>query len=97
MQADPTKILSPTIDIRQNYFPVFESLSPKIGILDKQQVKNIVRFYALCRTAIDSTHADGVMIENDDVELALENVQQLIEILEEALRLGDAIVQFPTS
>jgi hypothetical protein len=83
------------IDIRSNYFSVFESLSHNLGRLKPSQAAKIVNFYAYCKSTIDSTLPDGVMADNENKELAIAHLRQVIQLLDKVLRLGDEIVQFP--
>lgn len=95
MEADESLIYRPVIDIRQNYFFVFEAIAAKIGQIPASDSRKIVRFYALSRSAIDSAYRDGAMADNDDRNVALENCRQLRGILREILRVGDEVVQIP--
>jgi hypothetical protein len=88
-------ITTVVIDIRSNYFSVFEALSHNLGRLKPSQAAKIVNFYAYCKSTIDSALPDGVMVENDDRELAIENLGQIKLLLDTVLCLGDEIVQFP--
>lgn len=83
------------IDIRQNYFTVFEGLVDKIGMLKPEYVAKIVQFYAVCRSTIDSTLPDGVHIGSDDKNSAAANIVSIEVLLKRLLSLGDEIVQLP--
>ncbi|MXO91767.1 hypothetical protein [Pontixanthobacter aquaemixtae] len=81
-------------DLREDYFSVFHALAPQLGKLEPDEATQIVRFYMLCKSAKDSIMPDGVMVENEDHDLALENALQLLTLMTEALRLGDQIAQW---
>jgi hypothetical protein len=83
------------IDIRENYFNVFGSLAPSLGILDQNHVFKIVTFYAYCKSAIDSTRADGPFCVGGSPEERAENLINLKASLAIVLSLGDQIAQFP--
>lgn len=46
--------------MNQNYFIVFESLAPKVGLLNTEHAQMIVQFYGLAKIAIDCLHRDGI-------------------------------------
>jgi hypothetical protein len=83
------------IDIRSNYFSVFESLSNSIGRVDAEKVADIVRFYGLCKTIVDGTRPDGVAAWQQGRISSVESLRALEAGFREALALGDRIVQFP--
>ena len=83
------------IEVRQNYFAVFEALSAKIGLLKPEEVRLIVHFYAYCRSAIDSTRPDGLMAGGVSAEERISQVQHLEMIFQAILTLGDAIALKP--
>ena len=83
------------VDIGSNYFSVFESLSDQVGKLDPKQVLKIVNFYAFCKAAIDSSRPDGIMADENRVDVLLANAQNLELLLDALLRVGDDIVQMP--
>jgi len=83
------------IDIRSNYFSVFEALSPKLGQLESQNAAQIVKFYAYCKAVIDGTRPDGPLTSDADLEFVADNLVNLEITLSSALRIGDAIVQLP--
>lgn len=83
------------IDIRGNYFNVFESLSSSLGMLKPTQLVPIVSFYACCRSAIDCTRPDGPYAAGGSLEERAGNLRSLKTILETILTLGDEITQFP--
>jgi type II secretory pathway pseudopilin PulG len=91
------EIATIVIDIRSNYFSVFESLSHNLGKLEPPQAAKIVSFYCYCKSAIDSAYPDGVMIDNADRDLAVENLRTLKKLLDDLLRLGDEIIQLPNT
>lgn len=45
-----------TIPVAQDYFTVFTSLSPKLGLLGDLSGR-VVRFYSICKSLIDELHA----------------------------------------
>ena len=83
------------IEIRQNYFAVFESLSGKIGQLKPAEVRLIVHFYAYCRSAIDSTRPDGLMAGGVSAEERISQIRHLRMIFDAILNLGEQISQLP--
>jgi hypothetical protein len=83
------------IDIRENYFTVFESLAASLGILDPVHVVKIVSFYSYCKSAIDSTRVDGPYSNAGTPEERAANLVSLEASLTNILILGDQIAQFP--
>jgi len=86
-----------TADIRADYFTVFNALANRLGEQDPEHVRDIVRFYAYCKSAKDSIHPDGVFAnpaEADASELlnAMINLRALLGAM---LLLGEKIVTFP--
>ena len=89
--GNPTSIV---IDVRSNYFHIYESLGDKIGRLDKKFVIKVVNFYSYCKSAIDSTRVDGF---NEKIISQHENIRHLEElrdILTAIMQLGDEIVLY---
>jgi hypothetical protein len=83
------------IDIRANYFSVYESLSSELGLLTPNQITKIVAFYAYCRPDIDSSRPDGPLqtgANDDDVK---GNIISLEGTLSAVLLLGDEIAKLP--
>ena len=83
------------IEVKQNYFAVFESLSSKIGLLKPVDVNHIVHFYAYCRSAIDSTRPDGIMAGEVSTGERVSQIRHLYLVFDAILSLGDAISQKP--
>lgn len=83
------------VDLREDYFSVFNSLSAKLGLLAPKQASKIVLFYSICKAAIESSRPDGIFVGSDQNELKAANVLQLEALLEKLLELGDEIVQLP--
>ena len=83
------------IEVRQNYFAVFESLSSKIGLLEASDVNQIVHFYAYCRSAIDSTRPDGIMAGDVSADERISQLRHLFLVFDAILSLGDVISKKP--
>ncbi len=83
------------VDLKENYFSVYNALGSQIGRLRPLDALKIVRFYAFCKSAIDSTRPDGVMVNNDNLALVRANLELVLQLLDAILRLGDEIVQLP--
>lgn len=81
------------IDIRANYFSVYESLSGELGLLKPHDIARIVSFYSYCKSAIDSTRPDGPMSEGAIAKDVQENLVSLEGILSAILILGDDILK----
>lgn len=86
-----------TMDIRSHYFSVFESNTPNLGTLETDHIVKIVRFYGYCKSAIDCTRPDGPFAGGVTADEAEGNIRSVVAILENILRLGDAIIQLPES
>lgn len=80
-------------DIREDYFSVFHALSPKLGLLKPSDGASVVEFYSICKSIKDSCYPDGIMVENQNRELAIANIEQLVVLMREALQVGDQICQ----
>ena len=83
------------IDIRSNYFSVFEGLVGELGHLEPKQCQKIVNFYAYCKSAIDSTRPDGPHSGDPSTEEAAANMVSVATLLQGILNLGDEIVEMP--
>ena len=83
------------IDIRSNYFSIYENLSHNIGLLRPTEVAKIVAFYSYCRSVIDATRPDGAATNTDDLSHKAENVRGIVLVLEALLFLADEIRKFP--
>jgi hypothetical protein len=85
------------VDIRADYFTVFNGLGARLGDLKPEHVRDIVRFYAYAKAAIDSLrpdgpHADPARSGSDELIANFESVRALIGAM---LILGEQICQFP--
>lgn len=83
------------IDIRENYFSVFEGLTEKLGLIEPHRLSKIVNFYAYCKSVIDSTRVDGPFAGEVDLQYAAGNATSVARLLAAILSLGDEIVQMP--
>jgi len=83
------------IDIRSNYFSVFEGLVHELGHLKPTQCGKIVNFYAYCKSAVDCTRPDGPHASEPKTDEAAANMVSVARILAIILSLGDEIVQMP--
>jgi hypothetical protein len=83
------------IDVRENYFSVYEGLVTKLGLLRPHDASKIVNFYAYCKSAIDSTRVDGPHATNPKSNEAAGNMVSVAALLRSILTLGDEIVQMP--
>lgn len=83
------------IDIRSNYFSVFEGLVCELGHLKPKHCAKIVNFYAYCRSVIDSTRPDGPHAQRPQTAEAAHNMASVARLLVAILNLGDEIVQMP--
>ena len=83
------------IDIRSNYFSVFEGLVSDLGLLKPTQACKIVNFYTYCKSAIDSTRPDGPHGLDPNTAEAAQNMVQVALLLNSIVNLGNEITQFP--
>lgn len=83
------------IDIRSNYFSVFDSLAADLGLLKPHQIRKIVAFYAFCKSTIDSTRPDGPHVTAFDKDDKANNILGLEGLLLAIIQLGNEIVQLP--
>ena len=86
---------SVVIDVRENYFSVFEGLAPKLGMLEPNAASKIVNFYAYCKSLIDSFRVDGLAAHQDQNPYAQANILAAEALFVAALALGDEIVGLP--
>lgn len=86
---DGTKLI---IDVRSDYFSVFESTCSDIGILSRKHVPHIVVFYAYAKSAIDSTRPDG---PDSEKKYEAANIISVEGLLMAILALGAKIEAFP--
>ena len=83
------------VDLKADYFTVYNAVSNQIGRLEANHALKIVNFYAYCKAAIDSTRPDGIMVDEWRMEVLQGNLQVVSMLLDAILRLGDEIVQLP--
>lgn len=83
------------IDIRSNYFTVYEALAQQLGHLTPLQANRIVNFYAFCKSAIDSTRPDGPTAERFDHDDRVNAIRGTALLLRAILALGGEITAFP--
>lgn len=83
------------VDVRANYFEVFSASASKLGTLDPAHVRDIVRFYALCKTAVDSLRPDGPVATRGSREERVSALRDQVAIFRSILRLGDRIMTYP--
>lgn len=83
------------VDIRGNYFGVFEALSADLGLLKPSEVSKIVSFYTYCQSVIDATRPDGPLAEGASQEDSAGNVLGIEGVLMAILVLGREITEFP--
>ena len=84
-----------TISVSEDYFSLFNALSPKIGLLDRYQADRIVRFYVLVKAAKENFTSDAPWTKKPvTVNAMLQIIESDIEILRVAYLLGDEIAGF---
>lgn len=85
------------VDIRADYFSVFNGLGSRLGDLKPEHVRDIVRFYAYGKSAIDSLRPDGPHADPDrsGSDELIANFQNVRALLRAMLRLGEKIRRFP--
>lgn len=79
------------IDIRSNYFSVYESVCHDIGLVNPKHLWSIVNFYAYCKSVIDDTRPDGPYAI---VEKSTEHAHRFIQLhslLDSISNLGNQI------
>lgn len=87
--------ISYIIDMRGEYFKVYEANALNLSVLSPNHVSKIVGFYAFCQSAIDGTRHDGPHANSENTEDKANNLLGVEGILRTILTLGDEIVQFP--
>ena len=83
------------IDVRSDYFSVYNSLTAELGLLQPDQVQKVVAFYAYCKSAIDSTRPDGPFADGVDQHEALEYFQSLEGLFAAIKMVGEHIITMP--
>jgi hypothetical protein len=81
------------IDMRSNYYSVFEALSPQLGKLSPDMAAKVVHFYASCKSIMDMTRPDGRMSGGADPEFVKENMVRAEVLFMRILALGEDIVR----
>ena len=81
------------IDIRGNYYSVFEALSPQLGKLRPSMASKVVHFYVSCKSVMDITSPGGGMATSDNVEFIKENMIRAEALFLRILALGEEIVR----
>lgn len=82
------------IDLRSDYFSVFNALAPKLGELDAEHSGKIVQFYMMCKTLVDSVRPDGPAAGGGATEENAAAVLHTTKLLREMLETGDQVVAF---
>jgi len=83
------------IDIKENYFTVFESNAVNLSDLGVDQVSRIVAFYSYCKSAIDATRPDGPAAKSDNPEDVASNIIGVEGVMMAIITLGELIIAFP--
>jgi hypothetical protein len=83
------------IDVRENYFSVYEGLAPKLGMLRPRDAAKIVNFYAYCKSLIDSFRVDGPAAQTDRDPYVAAGILSSEALFAAVLNLGSEIVQLP--
>lgn len=81
------------IDMRSNYYSVFEALSPQLGKLSPGMAAKVVHFYASCKSIMDMTRPDGRMGGDADPEFVKENLVRAEALFTRILALGEEIIR----
>ena len=79
------------VDVRSDYFEVFSANAGKLGTLKPRHARDIVRFYGLCKTAVDSMRPDGPQRDFEEKRNAM---RDQVAVFRAILALGDRIIQF---
>ena len=95
LQVPDAQPFTVVVDLKADYFTVYNALSSQIGRLKPNDALKIVNFYAFCKAAIDSTRPDGIMVGETRLDVLHGNLQVVALLIDAILRLGDEIVQLP--
>jgi hypothetical protein len=76
------------IDAGQSYFTMYEAVASDLGGLEGVQAATIVRFYTLCKNAIDTAKPNTSFPPTPQNLRFMSNLSALI------LKIGDEIVQY---
>jgi hypothetical protein len=80
------------VNVRSNSFEVFSANAAKLGTLRPRHARDIVRFYGLCKTVVDSMRPDG---PPQDFEEKRNAMRDQVAVFRAILVLGDRIIKFP--
>jgi len=83
------------VDVRADYFAVFNANAANLGILPPGHAAKIVSFYACCKSFIDTSRPDGRMATSPDPVFISENLLRLEGLVDTILALGADIVHLP--
>jgi hypothetical protein len=86
---------SVVVDVRENYFSVYEALAPKIGVLKPAAAAKIVNFYAYCKSLIDSLRVDGPNALGGQNPYTAGNILSVEALFAAVLNLGQEIIALP--
>jgi hypothetical protein len=83
------------IDVRENYFSVYEGLAAKLGMLRPRDAVKIVNFYAYCKSLIDSFRIDGPAAGTEHNRYVAAGIVSSEALFTAVLKLGSEIVELP--
>jgi hypothetical protein len=83
------------IDVRENYFSVYEGLAAKLGMLRPCDAAKIVNFYAYCKSLIDSFRIDGPTGQSNHDPYVAAGILSSEALFTAVLNLGGEIVKLP--
>lgn len=95
LEGGESETVNYVVDIRNDYFTVYNALAYQLGRLKPESSARIIKFYAYCKTIIDGTRPDGIAAQQRDKSESILAMRSLVELLSVVLELGDHIVQLP--
>lgn len=82
------------IDLRQNYFIVFEALTPKLGLIDPYYASQITRFYTYLKSVSENYRPGAAFHEGLTAAEAVQALDNDIMLLGGVQILGEHIATF---
>jgi hypothetical protein len=83
-----------TINLRNNYFTIFEASANKIGLLHPYMADRITRFYTYVKAVSENYGSDSPFQQGVTAQQVVEIVESDVQLLQTALTLGRHIATF---
>ena len=77
------------LDLKENYFSIFDALASQLGCLKSVEAAKITQFYTICKVTIHTARSDSPYRGN------AKNIRFSADAAEVALQVGEEVMTFP--